>query len=138
MIHGRAVQSRVMAISGLFSAVSDILKHAHREKRLNLIQTWEVASGLILEYRSIECGFHEIRPVIRYAYAVHREPYSGSATETAIRDGIIEMKGAVHAMVREKMPLQVRYDPSDPSRSYLLNPDNPHFPFDVDDDLSLT
>lgn len=125
-----------MAISGLFSAVSDILRHAHRENRLNVIQTWEVASGLILEYRNIESGFREVRPVIGYAYEVHRERYSGSATGTPIRDGIIEMKDAVHAMIREKMPLQVRYDPNDPGSSYLLNRDNPHFPFDVDDELS--
>lgn len=126
----------MMAISGLFSAVSDILRHAHRENQLNVIQTWDVASGLILEYRTIESGFHEVRPVVRYACEVHGERYNGSATGTPIRDGIIEMGDAVHAMIREKMPLQVRYDPNDPRRSYLLNRDNPHFPFDVDGELS--
>ena len=68
-------------------------------------------------------------PLADYTYQVNGQTLDGSVTGLPIKDARINQIGDV---IDSFSNLRVRYNPSDPAKSRILNEDNPEIPFEID------
>jgi hypothetical protein len=115
--------------------IRGIVKHVRREKRLTTVGKWNVAEGVVREYRVVDGEFHRLRPAVDFVYEVNGERHYGATTGCSLNDGLTEIGDVIDAMIRERTTVKIRYDPRDPLDNYFLNNDNPGFPFEIDHDL---
>lgn len=104
-----------------------IVRMVRRESRRKRALAWKIADGQVTRFTT-SYGTRTL-PLLDYTYTVSGQTEEGSATGMPIQDERINQIGDA---LDELSALRIRYDPSDPSRSRLLNEDNPGLPFEVD------
>ena len=119
-----------MGGSGFFfdNVVRAILKGVRRGNRASIAENWPIVDARITQS---SCGDISKRPGVTYSYAVNGETWYGTCIGYLLGDAEIEkVRSALSAIP----VLRVRYDPSDPAESRVLNRDNPKLPFETDHD----
>jgi len=107
--------------------VVSIVRYVRRESRRNEALRWSVADGKITRFTtSYETP---TLPLLDYSFEVNGQTQEGSATGCPIRDDRINQIGDA---IDSLPSVLVRYDPSDPRRSRIVNEDNPRLPFQID------
>lgn len=107
--------------------VFSIVRYVRRESRRNEALRWSVADGKFTRFTTS----YEMPtlPLLDYTFEVNGQTQEGSATGCAIPDDRINQIGDII----DSLPgVLVRYDPSDPRRSRIMNEDNPRIPFEID------
>ena len=106
------------AMGGFFldNIIGAIVKGIRRENRARTAAEWPIVDARIV--RSSKSG-------VTYSYVVSGETLYGSCVGDSFRD--IAHESAIEV-------LHVRYDPTDPAESRVLNSDNPKLPFQIDHD----
>ena len=106
-----------------------ITRAVQSEHRVKLVATWPIVEGRISRFAvGIGVGDH-VRPILVYSYTIQGEEFYGSATGTWSGP---EQMNQVKEAIKSVGIVHVRYNPSDPGSSRMLNPDNPEIPFEVD------
>lgn len=68
-------------------------------------------------------------PVLVYSYTIQGETFYCSAIGASYGQ---EQMNQIEEAIKNVGIVHVRYNPSDPGSSRILNPDNPEIPFEVD------
>jgi hypothetical protein len=109
------------------SIVAGIIRNVRRESRRNQALHWSIADGRFTRFAR-SYGSPTL-PLVDYEYQVSGQVHEGSATGLSIKDDRINQIGDV---IDFFPTLRVRYDPTRPERSRILNEDNPRIPFAID------
>lgn len=112
-----------------FTGLSSMVKFMRSEVRVNQAANWLSVDGKTSRFTLESALGNRARPVLVYSYEIGGETFYGSATGALIRP---EMACHVADTVDGIGIIHVRYDPSDPGSSRLLNEDNPEIPFEID------
>lgn len=96
--------------------IGAIVKGIRRENRASTAAEWPTVDARIVS--SSKSG-------VTYSYVVNGETWYGSCVGDSFRD--VACKSAIEV-------LHVRYDPTDPAESRVLNSDNPNLSFQIDHD----
>lgn len=107
--------------------IVSIVRHVRRETRRNEALRWNVADGKFTRFTT-SYGTPTL-PLLDYAFEVNGQAQEGSATGLPIPDDQINQIGDT---IDSLSSVLVRYDPSDPRRSRIMNEDNPRLPFEID------
>ena len=109
----------------LDSIIGAIVKNIRRENRASTAENWPIVDA------KISTGGISKRPGVTYSYAVNGETWYGTCIGYLLGDTEIEKaRSALSAIT----VLRIRYDPTDPAESRVLNRDNPNLPFEIDHD----
>ena len=120
------ISFRVMALFA-DNVVVGIVRMVRRESRRRRALGWNIADGRLTRFTT-SYGSPTL-PLLDYTYQVNGQSEDGSATGMPIRDERINQIGEV----LDSLPaLRIRYDPTNPRTSRLLNEDNPELPFEID------
>lgn len=111
----------------LDSLVGSIIRTVRRERRRSQALRWNIADGTFTRFTTSYGG--PTLPLLDYTYQVNGENHDGSATGVPIPDDLINQIGD---MVDSLPAVRVRYDPTKPEVSRILNEDNPRIPFEID------
>ena len=116
-------------MGGLFldSLVGSIIRAVRRERRRSQALRWSVADGAVTRFTT-SYGSPTL-PLLDYTYQVNGQAHDGAATGMPIRDDGINQIGDV---IDSLPAVRVRYDPTNPEKSRILNEDNPRIPFEID------
>jgi len=109
----------------IIRSITRAVQSSHRVKRA---ATWPIVEGRISRFAGIGGGDH-VRPVLVYSYTIQGEEFYGSASGTSSGP---EQMNQLEEAIKGVAIVHVRYNPSDPGSSRMLNPDNPKIPFEVD------
>jgi hypothetical protein len=113
----------------LDSIIRSIVRSVRVERRVENAEKWPTVDGkisrFILDSKSGDHG----RPLLTFSYVINGETHYGSTAGTSIETKQINR---VTDAINGIEILHVRYDPSDPGSSRLLNQDNPQIPFEID------
>jgi len=107
--------------------IVSIIRTARRERRRRQALRWSVVDATVTRFTT-SYGSPTL-PLVDYAYQVNGQTHDGSATGQPIKDGRINQIGDV---IDSLSAVRVRYDPTNPERSRILNEDNPRIPFEID------
>ncbi len=110
------------------NVVRAIVKNVRREKRASTAENWPIVDAKVAQS---SCGGVSKRPVVTYSYAVNGETWYGTCVGHYLGDTEIEKARSALSAIPV---FRVRYDPSDPAESRVLNRDNPKLPFQVNRD----
>jgi hypothetical protein len=111
----------------LDSLVTGIIRTVRRESRRSQALRWSIADGRFTGFTT-SYGSPTL-PLVDYEYQVNGQPYDGSATGLPVKDDRINQVGDA---IDSFATLRVRYDPTNPEKSRILNEDNPSIPFEID------
>ena len=107
--------------------IASIIRAVRRQRRRSQALRWNIANGTITRFTtSYESP---TLPLVDYTYEVNGQTHDGSATGSPIKDDRINQIGDV---VDSLPTVRVRYDPTNPKMSRILNEDNPRIPFEID------
>jgi hypothetical protein len=110
------------------SIIRSIARNVRRQRRIDNALSWPTADGKISMFGKNELDDH-ISPGLVFSYEINGETFYGSARGTSIETKqISRVTDAINGIGI----IHVRYDPSDPGSSCLLNRDNPEIPFEID------
>jgi hypothetical protein len=113
----------------LDSIIRSIARSVRVERRVENAEKWPTVDGkisrFILDSKSGDHG----RPQLTFSYEINGETFYGSAVGTSIE---LKQINQVPDAINGIGIVHVRYDPSDPGSSRLLNRDNPIIPFEID------
>lgn len=112
---------------GLDSLIGSIIRTVRREKRRGQALRWNIVDGTITRFTT-SYGSPTL-PLVDYAYEVNGQTHDGSATGSPIADDRINQIGD---LIDSLPAVRVRYDPTNPEMSRILNEDNPRIPFEID------
>jgi hypothetical protein len=105
----------------LDSLIRLVVKELRRDHRATTAAEWPLVDASIVP----SSGSESSRSGVTYSYIVNGETWYGSCIGNPFRDAATG--GAIE-------PLRVRYNPTDPADSRVLNIDNPNLPFQIDHD----
>jgi len=115
-------------VGGFFldSIIGSIVKSVRRQDQANTAESWPLVDGKVSD-----SGFGGASgcPGVIYSYEVNGETWYVSCKGFPVRDTDVEQARAILSALPS---LHVRYDPSDPAESRVLNRDNPRLPFEID------
>lgn len=113
-----------MAFFGFFFdiLIRSMVKSARREHRASAAENWPIVDARIVS---------SSRSSVTYSYVVNGETWYGSCVGDPFGGRETERIGLTPSAVEV---LHVRYDPTDPAESRVLNRDNPKLPFQIDHD----
>ena len=107
--------------------IVSIVGHVRRGSRRNQALRWSVADGKFTRFTT-SYGTPTL-PLLDYTFEVNGQTQEASTTGRPIPDDRINQIGDTI----DSLPgVMVRYDPSDPRRSRIMNEDNPGIPFEID------
>ncbi len=112
------------------NVIRSIARSIRRETHATSADSWPVIDAKISNFSAPKVG-ERGHPSLLYTYEVNGETHYGSATGFNIGDPPTKLK---RAAMDATTTLHVRYDPSDPMSSRILNRDNPTLPFEIDHD----
>jgi hypothetical protein len=105
--------------------IGSIMKRIRRQNQANTAEGWPLVDGKVSNSGLGSRGC----PGATYSYVVNGETWYGSCKGFPLRDTDAEQARAILSALPS---LHVRYDPSDPAESRVLNRDNPRLPFEID------
>jgi hypothetical protein len=112
----------------LDNLISRITKNNRSESRASAAGSWSIVDAKITESGY---GYASGKAGITYSYEVNGETWYGSCMSYPLRINEVEK---LRSVLSEFSALRVRFDPTDPAESRVLNRDNPKLPFEIDYD----
>ena len=111
----------------LDTIVAVIIRTVRKERRRSQALRWSTVDGRFTRFTT-SYGSPTL-PLLDYEYQVNGQVHDGSATGEPIKDDRINQIGDV---IDSLPTVRVRYDPTNPGKSRILNEDNPRIPFEID------